>query len=105
MDRYAYDNWPDFIAALDTILDEQLPSIAYNAAPVTLQYIVSSPYLASAPSTEYSWQSAVDEVRSIIQEFAGGRVQITLRIGDRVWAICWLYSPDGSRGTIDTGKP
>jgi hypothetical protein len=97
-----YENWHDFIVALDGLLNEQLPAISQDATPVLLQVEARSPQNLSMPPSEYSWPDATEEIRRKIQEFAEGEIQITLHAANVVAVMSWFCTSDSSCGTIET---
>ena len=102
MPTHIYGNRPDFMTAVDALLDQQLPSVADDATPVLLE-VQATPYMVSTPASEFSWQHAAQEVQRLIEEFALGRIQITLRAANVTWSISWFYNvrrPIGRIGVI-----
>jgi hypothetical protein len=98
MPTQTYENRPDFIAAVDALLNQHLSSSADDATPVLLE-VETAPYITSTTS-EFSWQHAAQEVRRLIEAFALGRVEITLRAVNVNWSISWVYNVRGPIGTI-----
>ena len=103
MPTHIYGNRTDFMAAVDALLDQQLPSIADDATPVLLE-VEATPYPASTPASEVSWQHAAQEVRRLIEVFARGRIQITLRAAHVTWSISWFYNVRRPIGRIGVSQ-
>jgi hypothetical protein len=98
-----YGNRPDFMAAVDVLLTQQLPSIADDATPVLLE-VEATHYMSSTPASELSWQHAAQEVRRLIEESALGKIQITLRAANVTWSINWFYNVRRPIGRIGVSQ-
>jgi hypothetical protein len=102
MPTQIYGNRLDFMAAVDAILNQQLPSIADDATPVMLE-VEATPYMASTAS-EFSWQHAAQEVRRLLEESARARIEITLRAANVTWSISWFYNVRRPIGRIGVSQ-
>jgi hypothetical protein len=90
------------MTAVDALLDQQLPSVADDATPVLLE-VKATPYVPET-SSEFSWQHAAQEVRRLLEEFALGKIEITLCAANATWSISWFYNVRRPIGRIGVSQ-